>query len=161
MLAAKSAILNSGIIRFRKATSLRMSTAILINRKQVMDATQINYKKILIVDDERGWRDLLAYELPNHGYGFVTVACDGFEAIEKASQETFDLVLLDIKMPGMDGIEVFITLRKSQPHIKVILMSGHVAEEQIQRKTRSDVTAFIRKPFEIDFMIKSIGQVFA
>ena len=89
------------------------------------------------------------------------MACNGLEAIEKASQETFDLVLMDIKMPGMDGIEAFITLRKSQPHIKIILMLGNVAEEQIQRKTRADVTAFIRKPFEIDFMIKSIGQVFA
>ena len=113
--------------------------------------------KILVVDDERGWRDLFAWELASKGYD-VTVADGGLDAIEKSKQETFDLVITDLKMCGMDGVETFTSIRKIQPNVKVILMTGYAADDRIQEGLNSKASACIRKPFDLNLMLQTIQQ---
>ena len=113
--------------------------------------------KLLVVDDETGWRDLFSYELPPKGYD-VIVADSGPDAIEKAKKEIFDLIITDIKMPGMDGVETFVAIRKIQPNVKVILMTGHALEDRVREGLKFKDTTCLRKPFELDLMIQTIQQ---
>ena len=70
--------------------------------------------KILIIDDEQGIRDLLSFELEHRGYN-VSTAQNGEEGIAKAKKETFDLAIIDLKMPGIDGITTFKEIKKIRP----------------------------------------------
>ena len=79
--------------------------------------------KILIIDDEQGIRDFLAYELGRQGYT-VLAAKDGEKGVEKLREEKFDLVISDIKMPKMDGIELLQKIRAEQPDVPVVLMTA-------------------------------------
>ena len=80
--------------------------------------------KILVVDDEKNILKLYEAELQDEGYDVVT-ANSGKEAIEKFHQEEFDLVTLDIMMPGMDGIQVLRQLKQEKPHVPVIMVTAY------------------------------------
>jgi len=85
----------------------------------------IKNKKILVVDDEEGLRLLYKEELEDDG-AVVTLAASGTEAIEKLEEDgTFDLILLDIKMPGMDGVEVLRRVKEKWCEIPVILCTAY------------------------------------
>ena len=113
--------------------------------------------KILVIDDEQGWRDLFAWELSSRGYEF-TMAESGFAAVEICKNQTFDLIITDIKMPGMDGVDTFLAIRKVQPHVRIILMTGYAVDDRIQKGLSSKATVCIRKPFEFDLMMETIQQ---
>ncbi|MEM7828392.1 MAG: response regulator [Candidatus Aenigmatarchaeota archaeon] len=81
-------------------------------------------KKILVVDDEEYIRVLYKEELEDEGYN-VCVACDGEEALRKIEEERPDLVILDIKMPGINGIEVLRKLRQRWRDLPVILSTAY------------------------------------
>lgn len=110
-----------------------------------------------MVDDERGWRDLFTWQLTSQGYD-VTVADNGLDAIEKSKQKTFDLIITDLKMCGMDGVETFTSIRKNQPTIKVILMTGYAADDRIQEGLNSKASTCVRKPFDLNLMLQTIQQ---
>ncbi|HCJ66367.1 MAG TPA: two-component system response regulator, partial [Elusimicrobia bacterium] len=80
--------------------------------------------KILVIDDERGLRDLLTFELGSRGYSIVTTA-DGLEGIEKVKQGKFDLVILDLKMPKLSGTETLKEIKKIDPTIEAIVATGY------------------------------------
>jgi len=81
-------------------------------------------KKILIVDDEENIRILFKEELEEEGYE-IDVASNGYEALEKIKKSPFDLVVLDIKMPGMDGIQTLNEIKKINKDQHVILCSAY------------------------------------
>ncbi len=81
-------------------------------------------KKILVVDDEEGLRLLYKEELEDEG-AEVTLAASGEEAIERLEEGAFDLILLDIKMPGMDGVEVLRRVKEKWCDIPVILCTAY------------------------------------
>jgi len=81
-------------------------------------------KKILVVDDEEGLRLLYKEELEDDG-AEVTLAASGEEAIERLEEGSFDLILLDIKMPGMDGVEVLRKVKEKWSGIPVILCTAY------------------------------------
>jgi len=81
-------------------------------------------KKILVVDDEEGLRLLYKEELEDDG-AEVTLAASGAEAIERLEEGVFDLILLDIKMPGMDGVEVLRRVKEKWSDIPVILCTAY------------------------------------
>jgi CheY-like chemotaxis protein len=81
-------------------------------------------KKVLVVDDEEGIRFLYQEELEDEGYE-VTLASNGEEALEKLSANGIDLVLLDIKMPGMDGVEVLRRIKEKSKDVPVILSTAY------------------------------------
>jgi len=106
-------------------------------------------KTILVADDEKGIRDTLKRLLEYERYR-VVVAEDGLEALRKTESEIVDLVLLDIKMPGMDGMEVLSRLHQTQPDLPVVIISGHGTIQTAVEATRLGAFDFIEKPIDAD-----------
>ena len=116
--------------------------------------------KILAIDDEQGWRDFFAWELASNGYD-VTVADGGLDAIDKSNRKPFNLIITDLKMSGMDGVETFTSIRKIQPNVKVILMTGNAADDLIQEGLNSKASVCVQKPFELNSMLQTIRKILA
>ncbi len=106
-------------------------------------------KTVLVADDEKGIRDALKRLLEYEKYR-VVLAEDGVEALRKAENEIVDLVLLDIKMPAMDGMEVLSRLHQSQPDLPVVIISGHGTIQTAVEATRLGAFDFIEKPIDAD-----------
>ena len=106
-------------------------------------------KTILVADDEKGIRDTLKRLLEYERYR-VVVAEDGLEALRKTESEIVDLILLDIKMPGMDGMEVLSRLHQTQPDLPVVIISGHGTIQTAVEATRLGAFDFIEKPIDAD-----------
>ena len=104
-------------------------------------------KRILVVDDEENIRMLYQEELQEEGYE-VTAASNGNEALDiLAKAEPFDLVTLDIRMPGMDGMEVLAKLRKDRPDIRVVIVTAHGTIDSAVEAMKLGAVDFIQKPF--------------
>jgi DNA-binding NtrC family response regulator len=106
-------------------------------------------KTILIADDEQGIRDSLQKLLEFESYR-VLLANDGPSALGMAREERIDLILLDIKMPGMDGLEVLSHLQEEQPELPVVIISGHGTIQTAVEATRLGAYDFIEKPIDAD-----------
>ncbi len=103
-------------------------------------------EKIIIVDDEADVLDLCSRVLKFDGY-HVRTAKNGFEAIEIAQEDHFDLLLTDIKMPGMDGLEITQALKKSYPHLICVTMTGYSTIDMVIEALKLGIDEFITKPF--------------
>lgn len=103
-------------------------------------------RKILVVDDEEGIRDLLTYELSSQGYQVVTAA-DGEEAVKKVRRESFNVVISDVKMPKMDGLETLAEIKKIDPDIEVIMATGYGTIETAVNAMKAGAYDFVQKPF--------------
>jgi two-component system response regulator PilR (NtrC family) len=106
-------------------------------------------KVVLVVDDETGYRDMIQYELGRLGYKTLTAA-SGPEALELLRDHMVDLVLTDMKMSPMDGLDTVIAIQKLQPNIPIVLMTGYAAEERIAEALQRKASACLRKPFNVD-----------
>jgi two-component system cell cycle sensor histidine kinase/response regulator CckA len=106
--------------------------------------------RILVVDDEETSRDVTSRMLSTFGFETTSLA-SGVEAVEllRADPQRFGLVILDLTMPVMDGVETFHALRKIAPDLRVILMSGYNEQEALQRFSGQGLAAFIQKPFKL------------
>jgi DNA-binding NtrC family response regulator len=105
--------------------------------------------KILIVDDEDSLRETFGDILSMEGYE-ITLAKDGYEAIEKVKQQTFDLAFLDIKMPGINGVETFKEIKKINPNIIVFMMTAYSQKELIDEAKKEGAYACFSKPLELE-----------
>ncbi len=115
-------------------------------------------ERILIVDDEKNIVSSLTGILTDEGYD-VSMTGDGLEALEIIQMDPPDLVLLDIWLPGMDGIEVLKTVKTYYPEIEVLIMSGHGTIETAVKATKLGAQDFIEKPFSLDRITQSIAEV--
>lgn len=113
---------------------------------------------ILVVDDDARVRDSIGAVLGDEGFR-VRYAADGSEALAAAAAERPDLVLLDVWLPGMDGIQVLEELRRNHEGLLVIVISGHGNIETAVRATRLGAVGFIEKPFTIDGLLHSVSSV--
>lgn len=103
-------------------------------------------KRVLIVDDERSIRLTVGQALESEGYQ-TSSAMTGEEAHAKIGEEPFDLVLLDIRMPGMDGIEVLRRLVAEQPDVAVVMVTAHGTVENAVEALKLGAVDFLQKPF--------------
>jgi two-component system, NtrC family, response regulator HydG len=103
--------------------------------------------RILVVDDEEGPRGSLAANLKLEGHEVIE-AHDGWEAIELAQQSHFDLMITDMRMPGLDGLDTFRELRKIQPGIVVVIMTAFTEEQRVDDALSEGAYAVVRKPFD-------------
>ncbi|MBW1921717.1 MAG: sigma-54-dependent Fis family transcriptional regulator [Deltaproteobacteria bacterium] len=110
---------------------------------------------VLVVDDEESIIQSLGGILTDEGLEVVS-ATSGAEALEKIDEMMPDLVLLDIWMPGMDGIETLIKIKESYPHLQVVMMSGHGTIETAVKATKLGAYDFIEKPLSLEKVILSI-----
>ena len=114
-----------------------------------------NKIKVLIVDDDFGICQTLSDILKAEGYQ-VDIANDGLQAIAKIKKNEFDVVLLDIIMPGMNGVETYKEMKKVHLQAKVIMFTAYSAEELVSKAYREGVTEVMYKPLKVDSVINSI-----
>ncbi|MFO8037458.1 MAG: response regulator transcription factor [Anaerolineales bacterium] len=112
---------------------------------------------LLIVDDEKAVRDALEDVLRLEDYQVESVA-SGEQALEAFNEKQFDLVLLDIKMPGISGIEVMRHAKRQTPDTKVIILTGHGSLESAIEALRSGASDYILKPYDSKDIMTSIGR---
>jgi PAS domain S-box-containing protein len=116
--------------------------------------------KILIADDETDIALILKLQLEDAGYRTVRVK-DGVEALAALERDSFDLVLLDIKMPRMDGLQVLKRARNSWPAMAIIMMTAHGSEEIAVATMKEGALDYIAKPFSNDDMLKRVERALA
>ncbi len=117
----------------------------------------MNQLRILVVDDDETLRSVLSNELKNEGY-IVETAADGDEAIKIVKQRKFDLALLDIKMPGVDGFQVLQYLKKEHPVIKVIMLTGFADLKNAIEAKKLGADDFVSKPYDIVDLVTTIER---
>jgi PAS domain S-box-containing protein len=124
------------------------------------DAPMRGRERILLVEDEDAVRDMVSESLQRHGYE-VEEAPDGLKALEvyKTNPEAFDMVLTDVVMPGMSGGELAAALRRIDPSVKVLFMSGYSDDALVSRGVSRDGMAFLEKPFTQDALSKKVRGV--
>lgn len=105
--------------------------------------------KILVVDDETFVRDLLEEFLSKQGYD-VSLAESGEKAVDIAGQSDFDVGLVDLKMPGIDGLETLNRLKDIHPHMPIIVMTGYPTIETSIKALRLGAYDYVVKPFKLN-----------
>ncbi len=113
--------------------------------------------RILIVDDEEEVRDLLAKVLERNGYQ-VTVMSNGGSALAFLEDEPVDLVLTDVRMPGIDGMEALRSIKELRPETVVIILTGFGSIDQAVQAVKDGAYDYINKPFKIDEMLLTIQK---
>lgn len=116
-------------------------------------------KKILVVDDNAEFCENVSDLLELEGYE-TAKAFDGFEALEATKDDRFDLVLMDVKMPGMDGVETFLKIREISSEIPVILLTAYAVEDRIRMALRKGVFGAFQKPVDFEKLFCCIEKAF-
>jgi signal transduction histidine kinase/CheY-like chemotaxis protein len=114
-------------------------------------------KRLLLVEDEEGPREMLREMLELLGYEVESAVC-GEEALELAPDKSFDLVLTDYMLPGIDGRELVSRLRARHPELGVVLMSGYAEDVAILADLEQGALRFIQKPFELSALAEELEQ---
>ena len=115
-------------------------------------------KSILVLDDEDHIRNVIARTLTIEGY-YVVSASNGPDALLKASQEKFHLAVLDVKMPGMNGLEVLRKLKADYPDIIAIMLTGVAENELTESMSMAEGSAaFLIKPCSLDVLVDTIAK---
>ena len=103
-------------------------------------------KNILVVDDDMSARTTFSSVLRQEGYR-VTAVKNGYEAIKAIDEESFDLALVDLRMPGMDGIEVLEKIKTRRPQTRVIIFTGYGSITTAVEAMRKGAADYLNKPF--------------
>ncbi|MFH0966312.1 MAG: response regulator, partial [Methanobacteriota archaeon] len=115
-------------------------------------------KRILIVDDDESQRRTLTYILHNIGY-FIESAGTGKEALEVAGSSSIDLVLLDIKLPDTEGIDLVAPLRQINPDIAIIMVTGFASVENTVRSLNVGASGYLIKPINTEEMLTKVQNL--
>ena len=113
--------------------------------------------KLLVVDDDKGIRDALVQVFEYEGHE-VSAAEDGRSGIEAASKSRPDVTFLDVKMPGMDGLDVLARLREVDPGAIVVMISGHGTIDTAVEATRKGAYDFLEKPLDTDRLLVTLRR---
>ncbi|MCU0572459.1 MAG: FAD-dependent oxidoreductase [Syntrophobacteraceae bacterium] len=115
--------------------------------------------RILVVDDEFVVRDSIKEWLTVDGYQ-VDMAESGFEAVDKLAQQAYGLMLVDIKMPGMDGVEVLKRAREMYPDMPVVMMTAYATVETAVEAMKVGARDYLMKPFDPEAMAEQVGRIY-
>ncbi len=116
-------------------------------------------KKILLVDDAAFMRKMIKDTLSKNGYTELFEAVDGADAVEKFSEIGPDLVIMDITMPNMDGLEALKAIRAKDGNASVVMCSAMGQESMVMDAVRSGAKDFIVKPFKPDRVLKTVSTI--
>lgn len=115
--------------------------------------------KILLVDDEKTMVKYLSKRLIKRGFD-ISVVYNGLDALEKIKESDFDVVLLDVLMPGMDGIETLREIKKITPETEVIMLTGHASVEVGIEGMKAGAFNYIMKPFDPNELVTEINLAY-
>lgn len=115
--------------------------------------------RLLLVDDEVRFVETLSKRLTARGFE-VGQAFSGQEALDRLAAEPCDVVLLDVRMPGMDGLETLRTIRTSHPLVKVILLSGHASINAAVEGMRLGASDYLLKPTDLEDLLAKVESAF-
>lgn len=126
--------------------------------KHVIDDIKIPpYFKILIIDDDIDFLEALEFTLQDVEIEVVAVK-SGYDALEVLKEEYFDLILLDLKMPGMDGAETFKKIKTIDAQPFVIIMTAYFEDKKIEAVNKLNPFGFIKKPFDLGDLMPYIKK---
>jgi DNA-binding NtrC family response regulator len=123
-----------------------------ISEEKIMSSS-----KVLLVDDEIEFLETLAARLKTRGLE-VSVAQTGGMAVEKVQEKSFDAILLDLAMPGMDGIDTLKRLRELNPDSQVILLTGQATVKKATEVMRLGALDLLEKPADIELVVEKIEE---
>ena len=115
--------------------------------------------KILIVDDAAFMRMMVKDALSKGGYTDVAEAVDGAEAVEKYKELHPDLVIMDITMPNMDGLEALKAIKQENPDSQVVMCSAMGQESMVIEAIKSGAKDFIEKPFKPERILSTVSNI--
>jgi DNA-binding NtrC family response regulator len=113
---------------------------------------------ILIVDDDNGVRDMLSSVLSDEGYSVEAVE-NGKKAIKACEKSPFDVALIDIELPDTKGTELLNRLKKMQPKMIKIIITGHPSIENAMKAVNERADGYVLKPFEVTDLLKMIAKL--
>ncbi len=111
--------------------------------------------RVLLVDDERLYVESLAKVLRRRGFEVMT-AFSGESAVTLAGEQEPDVVVLDLRMPEMDGVATFTAIRRVLPHVPVIMLTGHADLDRASEALHRGVTDVLLKPCPVDVLVPAI-----
>jgi DNA-binding NtrC family response regulator len=114
--------------------------------------------KLLMVDDEEEFLISSSRALSRRGFE-VDMAPNGVTALEFIDRQKFDVIVLDVKMPDIDGIEVFRQIREKQPDMPVVLLTGHSSIDDAFQTSKDGIADYLAKPIDIDKLAEVINRV--
>jgi two-component system, NtrC family, sensor kinase len=115
--------------------------------------------RLLLVDDEEGFRKTIAKRLGKRGFVLIQASC-GEECLDILDKESVDVVVLDVKMPGISGIETLKAIKQKTEKIQVILLTGNIAVSDGIEGIKAGAFDYLTKPVEIDHLVNKIQQAF-
>lgn len=113
---------------------------------------------ILVVDDLRNMSLTLGGILEDEGYNVVIVA-DGYQAIAAVSKSHFDIIFMDIKMPGIDGVQTFTEVKKIDPRAVVLMMTAYSVEDLVKQAVSEGAYTCLYKPFNMEKVIALVENI--
>ncbi|MGC8719718.1 MAG: response regulator [Thermodesulforhabdaceae bacterium] len=115
--------------------------------------------KVLLVDDEEDFVKALAERLKLRELG-PDVALSGEEALQSLDSEIPDVMVLDLRMPGIDGMEVLRRVKKAYPEVQVIILTGHGSQKDEEEARRLGAFEYLQKPVNIDHLVKVLKDAY-
>ena len=115
------------------------------------------YTRILIVDDDETIRKTMKAILEDEGY-LVDLAATGKEAVQKTQEKTYNLALLDIRLPDMEGIELLTLMKDSVPRTRKIMVTGYPSMQNAMGALNKNADAYLLKPVDIDKLLNTIKE---
>jgi len=116
--------------------------------------------KVLLIDDKLEFLKVLSERLRLRGYE-VTGVGSGGEALQAVEQSPFDVIVLDLVMPVMDGVETLRRLRALDPQAQIIVFSGYATSREVEQALALGATDFLAKPADLDTLMEHINQAIA
>jgi DNA-binding NtrC family response regulator len=114
-------------------------------------------EKILLVDDEKDFLDVMSERIEARGMN-VTTADSAEKALESVASGGFDAIILDLMMPGMDGLQTLKAIKKKNPDLQVILLTGHATVEKGIEAMKLGAMDFLEKPADLDKLTEIIKK---
>lgn len=116
--------------------------------------------RVLLVDDEKDYINSLSKQLKVRNFA-VTAVYSGSDAIQNTSQTEYDVIVLDVLMPGKDGIETFREIKKIDPFVQVIMHTGHAKIDLAVDELKKGIYDYIIKPVDISELVEKINLAFS
>ncbi len=116
--------------------------------------------RLMLVDDEERFLQTTSKMIRKKGYDVIT-AVSGEQCLEKLETELVHVVILDVKMPGMDGVETLKKIKQKYPRIEVIMLTGHATADSAVEGLKSGATDYLQKPTSIEDLVAKAEQAFA